>query len=315
MLAAALIAAFIGFEIVSGRLEGFLARDESERFTRGLTVLLVLLAYLPTAQFYLARWTRRHVDSLRPLLRAGEELVFRDVYREASSRLAGAAGSVAFVVFFLLVPIDATVYGRGDYWTPENAVPWLLMPIAGWMVVRLAYALIFDALFVSRLAADLTEINLIDSRPLAPFVQQGLRSALLILLFLGIGLAGLAGQTQVMATALLNLAAMLAVALAALLLPVTGVRSRIRAEKQAQLTTLRARINRDRVAVMSGGPGTDSATSRLPGLLALESRLESVREWPFDVPTLLRFALYVVLGLGSWLGAAAVERMLDVALT
>ena len=118
-----------------------------------------------------------------------------------------------------------------------------------------------------------------------------------------------------MATALLNLAAMLAVALAALLLPVTGVRSRIRAEKQAQLTTLRARINRDRVAVMSGGPGTDSATSRLPGLLALESRLESVREWPFDVPTLLRFALYVVLGLGSRLGAAAVERMLDVALT
>jgi len=44
---------------------------------------------------------------------------------------------------------------------------------------------------------------------------------------------------------------------------------------------------------MSGGPCADSATSRLPGLLALESRLESVRESPFDVPGLLRFALYV----------------------
>jgi len=28
----------------------------------------------------------------------------------------------------------------------------------------------------------------------------------------------------------------------------------------------------------------------------------------------LRFGLYVALGLGSWLGAAAVERMLDMAL-
>ncbi len=43
----------------------------------------------------------------------------------------------------------------------------------------------------------------------------------------------------------------------------------------------------------------------------LDARLESVREWPFDAPSLVRFALYVALGLGSWLGAAAVERLLD----
>ena len=34
----------------------------------------------------------------------------------------------------------------------------------------------------------------------------------------------------------------------------------------------------------------------------------------FDVPSLSRFGLYVALGLGYWLGAAAVERMLDMAL-
>lgn len=314
LLAASLLAAFFGFEFASGRMERFVPGDTTGRITRGLAVLLVLIAYLPTAQIYLARWSRRHVDSLRPLLGGGEDLVFRDVYRQRSSRLAGAAGSVAFVTLFLLVPIDADVYRRIEYWTPESAVPWLLLPVTGWMVARLAHALIFDALFVSHLAADLRRIDLVDTGPLAPFVQQGLRSALLILLFLGIGLTGLPGQSEVMTTALLNIVAMLAVAVTALVLPVTGVRARIRAEKKTQLATLRERINADREAVLHGGPGADSATSRLPGILALESRLESVREWPFDLPSLLRFALYVALGLGSWLGAATVERMLDVAL-
>ena len=146
------------------------------------------------------------------------------------------------------------------------------------MIVRLAYALIFDALFVSRLA-------------------------------------GVPGQAQVMTSAVLNIAAAIAVALAALVLPVTGVRARIRAEKEAQLATVRARINTHRESGMSGDPDANSGISALPGLLALEARLDSVREWPFDVPSLLRFTLYVALGLGSWLGAATVERILDAVLS
>jgi hypothetical protein len=39
-----------------------------------------------------------------------------------------------------------------------------------------------------------------------------------------------------------------------------------------------------------------------------------VREWPFDAPSLARFSFYLLIGLGSWLGAAAVERLLDAAL-
>jgi len=53
------------------------------------------------------------------------------------------------------------------------------------------------------------------------------------------------------------------------------------------------------------------ASAELPGLLALETRIAAVREWPLDASTLLRVGLYVTLGIGSWLGAAAVERLLD----
>jgi hypothetical protein len=52
----------------------------------------------------------------------------------------------------------------------------------------------------------------------------------------------------------------------------------------------------------------------MPGLLAYMNQIESVREWPFDAPTLTRFFLYVAIPLGSWVGGALVERLLGVAL-
>ncbi len=104
--------------------------------------------------------------------------------------------------------------------------------------------------------------------------------------------------------------AVLAAAVAALLVPVRGVRRQIRREKERQLRTLRVQIDDQRHAVLEGQPDA-AELARLPGLLALESRLEAVREWPFDTSSLARFGLYLLIGLGSWIGAAMVERLID----
>lgn len=50
--------------------------------------------------------------------------------------------------------------------------------------------------------------------------------------------------------------------------------------------------------------------ARRADLLAYRAYVESIREWPFDAPTLLRFALFVAIPVGSWLGGALVERWL-----
>lgn len=55
----------------------------------------------------------------------------------------------------------------------------------------------------------------------------------------------------------------------------------------------------------------EGASDRLSALLDLEIRLERVRVWPYDASNWLRFGLYMLLGLGSWLGAATVERLLN----
>ena len=67
-IALVLLAAYLGVEVATGRLSAALARGDSSRILRGMSIVLVLLAYLPTAQVYLTRWTRRHVEALGPLL-------------------------------------------------------------------------------------------------------------------------------------------------------------------------------------------------------------------------------------------------------
>ena len=52
----------------------------------------------------------------------------------------------------------------------------------------------------------------------------------------------------------------------------------------------------------------------LADLVAYRSLVESAREWPFDASTFLRFALYLTIPLGSWLGGAVAERALDAVL-
>ena len=59
------------------------------------------------------------------------------------------------------------------------------------------------------------------------------------------------------------------------------------------------------------GPEWREIESRLATLLALKQHVAATREWPFDLGTLGRFLLYAAIGVGSWLGAAAVERLLD----
>ena len=61
----------------------------------------------------------------------------------------------------------------------------------------------------------------------------------------------------------------------------------------------------------AGAPLEDA---RLGNLIQYQTFVKSVREWPFDLGTLGRFLLYAVIGVGSWLGAATVERLLDLLL-
>lgn len=54
-----------------------------------------------------------------------------------------------------------------------------------------------------------------------------------------------------------------------------------------------------------------SESPRLANLIAYYQLINGTREWPINAAKLLRFLMYLLIGLGSWLGSAFVELMLD----
>lgn len=105
--------------------------------------------------------------------------------------------------------------------------------------------------------------------------------------------------------------AMVGLASVCLALPIVGVRRAIAAAKTHELAWCNREIRRRRDALerRDGGEGAG-----LADLVAYKDHVAGVREWLLDAPTLARFGLYLALPLGSWLGGAVVERLVDAVL-
>jgi hypothetical protein len=272
---------------------------------------------------YTARGTFRDLDALRPVLRGGDA-----VYAELRQQLtrferrrlwvgALAGGLVACVIQEIVVARWAHL--AAGSWSLRDfsmvVMVFALWITAGWGAVHL----LDSARLYSRIGERHVVVDLLDLGSLSPLTRHGLRIVLLVTIFTGIAIisvivrsASLPGPS---ATALI-LAPIwtLPLATAIFVLPVRGLCRQIRSRKAEELARVREEIGLDRDLVARRGPDSAEASTRLPGLLAYKHEIESVREWPFDAPTLTRFFLYVAIPLGSWIGGALVERLLGAAL-
>ena len=98
---------------------------------------------------------------------------------------------------------------------------------------------------------------------------------------------------------------------AAFVVPLLGVHSRIQSVKRSELDRLRDEILAERAVVLNETSNADQQSPRLANLIAYYQLIERAREWPVDAANLLRFFLYLLIGLGSWLGGAVVELLLS----
>jgi hypothetical protein len=85
------------------------------------------------------------------------------------------------------------------------------------------------------------------------------------------------------------------------------VHRRIRQAKRVELERLRASIADQRAQAAHD----HAAATRLHGLLAYETRIERVHEWPFDQLTLLRVGSYVLIPAAPALGQLAMKYFTD----
>jgi hypothetical protein len=281
------------------------------------STMSLLIGFSIAATAYSQRASLQALRALRPALRASDEefveLVGQVVRFDAKRlRLVGAIfvlGGVPLV----LTQVSREVSAAGASLVASHVL-WLVWLNAGlcWMLSRtLAYEVEVSRAF-SRLGADRIEVKLLDLDPLSPFVRRGLQSALIWILAVSI----LAVQFSVGWGANflpILLLSMVVVAGAILVLPVLGIHQRRVDAKAELLARLAAEIQPAQEILL--GARIDAApevAARLHALLALRQQIETARDWPFDVSSLIRLALYLAIGLGSWLGAALVERALDV---
>ena len=220
------------------------------------------------------------------------------------SRLAGFGGLLAGVGV-----LEVLVYASGGPlaapWTTwdeySSAIPILLLLF--WIIGRFAYI----SLAFSPTWTDLDDqpIDLLDLTPLYTRGRIGLRVALVWLIGVSIGGLFFIDDSWWAVGPVVGIGVV--VGSAAFVIPVRGVARQVRALKRRELERVRAELRSVRDDMMQR---SDSG-GRLADLLAYEAKIEAISEWPYDVPTLRRFGLYLLIPVGSMVGGALVERVVD----
>ncbi len=286
-------------------------------------MISLVLAFVLWSVLHEPRATARDLAGLRPILDCSDE-EYAALLREALSAghsvaasLLGAGVGLGVVLLSMwATPRSGTQLPPAHPFLPGLQLAWsiALTTCLFGLLGRLARGSIRVSRLFSELGRRRVRLRLLDPGSLQPFARRGLGSA--FHWFIGSGIAMLllfdAAAPGLIAAVITGT---LALGVMSLLLPSRGIHQQLREAKRAELARVRQAIERASRELFE--PEDAAAPDRqppLPTLLAWEARIESVREWPFDTPTLVRFALFLLIPLGSWLGGAVVERVVDLVL-
>jgi hypothetical protein len=158
------------------------------------------------------------------------------------------------------------------------------------------------------------EVDLFDQSSLLVFARKGLRSTVVWVLMSSVfsmfWVLDSAGQANVILP--IGVLALVTVALVA---PTRGVHLRIVAAKAIELARVGDAIRTESAASLTPrSAGALPEDARLGNLIQYQEFVRSIRDWPFDLSIVARSMLLILLGAGSWLGGAVVERLLGLAL-
>ena len=310
-ISGSLIVILLVTENVLGRWDALLAGGEFEPLARVSSGILrdlriaivhcLLIGYLPAAFLHVLRSGRRTVFVLQGALGCTrEECETLAASIRLSTRglvITGLIGLVlSFAVPFMVPPVPLTLWSPST-WSPEVAWHRILGPATMMWAWWLGYAIVTVSVRMSRIAKKLNQLDLLDLSPLAPFTQQGLTNALLLVGLLSIWSLMMfeTGFGQMMW--IIGLATLI-MAVLALLSPVHGVHKRIRQSKEDELCWVNGEILKHRSSFQNSD--TSRRSGKMADLVAYRGLVESIPEWPFTTSTYTRLILYTLLPLVTW---------------
>ena len=306
---ALLVIFFVGRSLVA---DG--ERSTPDDFRVAITQIL-MTGYSASAYAYLLMTARKTTLELSPVARHLPQ--WQTIADRAGKHpwwlllLVGAAG-------YLIIGVTAT-----NATTPEPVNPWdwrawnydvfwhrASTVFFVWWLACLCHVSVVESVRLSRLSGKLESLDLFELGPYQPLVRQGLTNALLIIGMVSImSLLGVESRYWPMLVGLW--AVFILLAWAGMMLPLSGIRKKIRIAKEKELEWCNRALKVARDELKSGA-GEQRSISEV---ITYKTMIENVRNWPFDSPTLVRFSLYLLIPIGSWLGGALVERSLDLFLS
>ena len=278
------------------------------RVERNAILMTMLIAFLLMMRRYTAPADvlERQRFGLELPLSDGPETEVRALHlprdKIRRSRLTGVAGALA-----LAGVVEVIVVADGS----DLVTPWIQLHDGS---ATMALAVLTGWVWGRSVPPDpwplpqSSEIDLLNLEDLYAIGRRGLRGALVVFVALSIGSLVYLDTSLGLWGALVVFAMGLGLALFLLLRPAQEVRSLIRAAKREELAQLKPRVRQARDEALTEDASTQG---RLTDLLAYQDRVESTREWPFDSSTLLRFGIYTLIPVGSMVGGALVERIVD----
>jgi hypothetical protein len=301
---------FVFFEVLGITLYPTMNGDYwtwGEGFSLGLVsdiVFSIVAGYLVAAPYYIHQEALRDFSNLRSALNCDDNEYDNWLIRVRNtgrvSLYVGAALSAA--LGFLMFLDQGT-------WTVGQQIKTLVQLF---VLIRTLAITILSAYLFAVIAHRFADIELLNLERVMPFSKHALRGVLVVMLYIAIlSLQVILIPSVILDSgyrieALIILAVPSFTAAAIFLIPLYPLHRRIQAEKRSELARIRADIHRENQARIAGDEGWAS----LADLIVYEQKIEKVSTWAFNTPTMFRLSLYVSLGIGSWLGAAFVERWL-----
>jgi len=318
-ISGSLIVILLATETALGRWDALLAAGEFDalasvssgmlRDVRLAIVNCLVIGYLPAAFLHVMRSGRRTVLVLQGALDCTrEECETLAASIKLSARglvITGFIGfALAFAAPYMVPPVPPAPWSPSA-WSPEVAWHRILLPVILVWQFWLVYAVVIVSVRMSRVAKKLSHIDLLDLTPLAPFTHLGLTNALLLIGVLSIWSLMMleTGFGQIMI--LIGGMTLVSTALA-LLAPVGGVHKRIHQSKEAEIVWVNAEISKQLSAFQN--PDAGRRSGEMADLVAYQSLVERVPEWPFTTSTYTRFFLYLLIPVVFWgIGIVAEE--------
>lgn len=311
-IAVAFSTLYVAATLLTGELGEFLARGGdllSDRNARLAVVIPLLVGYVPAAQRVLAVASRRNLAALERATGAPAPEAAPPGHRALVTLLA----LLGLPLTALLVDREPLLYFQAHYWTGASTGNWIVGALFCVLLARFGHATLGWSRVFRRATPAVGAADLFDRTWLAPFASQGLLCALLWLVIPALFAFNL-GDAPFVLVFLPLTSGCVAIGVAALWLPTSGVRHRLVEARRIELSRVHAALRGDRDAARALAVGRREPEPSLVDLLAYERFLQGLPTTPFDQANRIRFGLYLALPLGSWLGGALVERAIGLLL-